>query len=271
MAIEVFNRTEKKYIIAEEIAEAIKENIAPYMKADAYSQGKSTYPIYNIYYDTPDSYLIRRSIAKPTYKEKLRLRSYGPAGPESKVYIEIKKKVAGLTNKRRTAMALIDAEAFLAGDYSTIDLATNMQVAREVAYMTQRLTLSPKVFIAYERAAYFSLGAHDLRISFDYSIRSRRENLSLSSGEGERLLEDGMCLMEVKCEESIPVWLARLLSEYEAYPVSFSKYGSEYTRYIERKTTDVRDIVWFAGSGREHAHMEAARKPGGIVSSRSAD
>ena len=73
MAIEVFNRCEKKYMLNSEQYEKLIQAIQPYMVVDAYNQKNEFYEISNIYYDTPDDRLIRASIEKPVYKEKLRL------------------------------------------------------------------------------------------------------------------------------------------------------------------------------------------------------
>ena len=84
----VFKRTEMKFLIREDQAMRLREVMAPVMEGDSY--GRST--ILSLYYDTPDYRLIRRSIEKPDYKEKLRVRSYGVATPKSNVFIELKKK-----------------------------------------------------------------------------------------------------------------------------------------------------------------------------------
>ena len=76
------------------------EGLAPYMKRDAYG----AYTICNIYYDTGDWRLIRKSLEKPVYKEKLRVRSYGVPTGDDKVFVELKKKYDGVVYKRRVAM-----------------------------------------------------------------------------------------------------------------------------------------------------------------------
>jgi hypothetical protein len=68
----------------------------------------------DLYYDTDDNYLIRTSLEKPYYKEKIRLRSYySPAQPDDRVFLEIKKKIGGIVTKRRVSMTLAQAEDFL--------------------------------------------------------------------------------------------------------------------------------------------------------------
>ena len=59
------------------------------------------HPIASLYYDTPDYRLIRTSVEKPAFKEKIRLRSYGLAVEGSPVYLELKRKAYGIVYKRR--------------------------------------------------------------------------------------------------------------------------------------------------------------------------
>ncbi len=237
MAIEVFNRYENKYLLDTRTFARLESRLAEYMELDAFNQGGKTYSITNLYYDTKDSQLIRTSLSKPRYKEKLRLRAYGVPQAGAEVFVEIKKKFNGLTNKRRSAIALEDAYSFLStGELPQPEPYVNAQVLREIQYMLSLHQLRPALYLAYDRRAYFGIGEHDLRISFDCNIRTRRTELRLEAGdEGEPLLGPDTWLMEVKSAKSIPLWLARLLSEFSVYPTSFSKYGAEYKGQLAAK------------------------------------
>ncbi|GHU93753.1 molecular chaperone [Clostridia bacterium] len=213
------------------------------MEADSYNKQRFTYPICNLYYDTDDNHLIRTSLSKPLYKEKLRLRSYGRQELTSKVYIEIKKKFRGTVNKRRSAIRLIDAYGFVeSGELPELQPCMNAQVLREIEYLLSQRELKPKVWLSYERRAFFSSGNSDLRVSFDTNILTRRGDLRLESDiYGEALLPRDTWLMEIKSASNFPLWLSRLLSEHGIFPVSFSKYGTEYAQTLtvpprERKT-----------------------------------
>lgn len=237
MAIEVFNRHEKKYRLSEAAFFHLQRNLACHMQLDAHCRGWFTYPICNIYYDTPDSHLITASLQKPVYKEKLRLRCYETPSLDAMVYVEIKKKYKGVVNKRRSALRLYQAYDFLeSGLLPATEPFMNAQVLREIQYLLTRQPLQPKVFLSYDRLAFSGAGDSDLRVSFDTNIRARRSDLRLESGVyGAPLLGPGEWLMEIKTSESIPLWLTGLLSEYRIYPSSFSKYGTEFQRREERK------------------------------------
>lgn len=241
MAIEIFNRYENKYMLDTETFQKLSSRLSNYMVLDEYNKNGETYTITNLYYDTPDNHLIRTSLSKPKYKEKLRLRAYGVPDMDTEVYAEIKKKVTGLVNKRRSALQLGEAYMFLqTGDLPPEMPYQNRQVLREIAYILQRYDLRPALYLAYDRRAYFGIGQHDTRVSFDCNIRTRRYDLRLEAGDyGRSLLKDGQWLMEIKSIQSLPVWLCSLLSEYKIYPTSFSKYGTEYKQMIQNRQPSI--------------------------------
>lgn len=234
MAIEVFNRYEHKYLLDRKTYEKMLAVMDEHMELDIHNQNHEPYTIANIYYDTDDNYLIRKSLSKPIYKEKLRLRAYGIPRISDKVYLEVKKKYRGIVNKRRTTLKLGEAYDFTrTGEEPEIKEYMNKQVVDEIAYFLNTYDLSPKLYLAYDRIAYFEKGNPDLRISFDCNIRSRRYDVQLESGDyGEKLLSDNMYLMEIKTARAVPLWLTRALTEYGIKRRSFSKYGTEYKRLL---------------------------------------
>ncbi|MDG0811097.1 polyphosphate polymerase domain-containing protein [Cohnella rhizosphaerae] len=234
MAIEVFNRYENKYLMDTKAFYGIYNRLTEYMDLDAYNQDDKFYSISNLYYDTPQHSLIRTSLSKPKYREKLRIRAYGVPEPDAKVYLELKKKVFGLVNKRRTSLRLGEAYEFVrTGRPPAFREGMNKQVIAEIEYFLSRYELVPMTYLAYDRIAMFAKDGRDLRITFDTNIRSRRHDLALEAGDyGEQLMEKGQWLMEVKAEKTVPVWLSRLLSELSMYRTGFSKYGNEYKKSI---------------------------------------
>ncbi|AOY76503.1 polyphosphate polymerase domain-containing protein [Clostridium formicaceticum] len=234
MAKEVFNRYENKFLVHYATYQKLQDQLLCYMEVDEFNKSQEFYTICNIYYDTKDDYLIRNSLAKPKYKEKLRLRAYGIPREDEEVYLEVKKKVYGLVNKRRTKLKLKEAYAFAAtGIKPEVKPYMNPQVLKELEYVFKIYGLEPRLYLAYDRKAFFSKEDKDLRITFDTNIRTRRYDLKLEAGDyGENLLEADQWLMEIKAEKSIPVWLSKILSENKVYKTSFSKYGAEYQKML---------------------------------------
>ena len=239
MSIEVFNRYEKKFLVNQKTYEEIMAKLSDHMTLDAYNKENGFYTISNIYYDTETDDLIKKSLSKPVYKEKLRLRAYGVTSLDDKVYLEIKKKYKGLVNKRRTTLTLREAYAFIETQQMPEKKPYhNRQVLKEIAFFMQQYDLKASTYIAYDRKALF---CEELRVTFDTNIRTRRADLGLELGdEGRPLLESGQWLMEVKAEKTLPMWFVRILSEYKIYSTSFSKYGKEYlTRNEAENTIDI--------------------------------
>ena len=236
MAIEVFNRYERKFLIRNDCYLKLRERLLEYMEPDAHSKDGEFYTICNIYYDTKQNELISHSLEKPVYKEKLRLRSYGVVTPEDKVFLEIKKKYNKKVNKRRTKLKLAEAYAFVeSGELPAHQPYMNAQVLRELQYFLRRMNmeLKPALFLSYDRVAMFGKENKEFRITFDRNITTRRYDLGLHYGVyGDKLLAEDEWIMEVKIENAMPMWMTKILSEFQIYPVSFSKYGTEYTRFM---------------------------------------
>ena len=97
MSISVMKRYEMKYLLNSEQTRRFREKLQGHMQIDQY--GKTS--IASLYYDTPNYQLIRSSLEKPVFKEKIRLRSYGLATEDSPVFLEMKRKANGVVYKRR--------------------------------------------------------------------------------------------------------------------------------------------------------------------------
>lgn len=242
MVLKTFKRYELKYLINEEEFEAINHILKKKMDYDAYCLGGSRYNIYNVYYDTGDDLVIRHSLDKPYYKEKLRLRAYDIPNSKSKVFIELKKKIGGIVNKRRTVMEYDKALKFIENPVIIAKNSLDKQVMEEIKFHLERYNLKAKVFIRYERLAYFAKDDSDFRVSFDSNIMTRRYDVELHKGDfGEELIGADEYLMEIKCKGGVPLWFSSLLSELKVYKTSFSKYGNEYKKYLKGMATENKE------------------------------
>lgn len=223
----IFKRYELKYMLTLEQKEKVLEAMKPYMELDKY--GRTT--IRNLYYDTDTYLLIRRSIERPSYKEKLRVRSYSQATSDSTVFVELKKKYKRVVYKRRISLPEEEAMEWLGREQHC---SKNSQISKEVDYFLDYYeTLHPAVFLSYEREAYYTKEKSDFRVTFDDTILCRQEELSLRSEVyGTPILPEGMVLMEIKCSGGIPLWMTYVLSKEHIYKTSFSKYGTAYKTMI---------------------------------------
>lgn len=232
-----FMRREIKYLLTAHQQTEILERIYTYMTEDRYSNQT----ISSLYCDNDEDIMIRTSLDKPIYKEKLRLRAYGTPQDDSRVFLEIKKKFDGVVYKRRAKMNFAEAMNYLNdGVLPDFTRYNEQQVMAEISYMVQRSRLKPKAAIFYDRRAFFGNDDHELRLTLDGNVRYRLDDLDLRNGtEGIQLTGQPHCVMEIKSADSIPLWLAEILTKLALYPGSFSKYGSVY----REKLTRTRDTI----------------------------
>lgn len=229
MIKDIFKRYEQKYLINKEQYVKMIDYIKEYTVPDEFD--KST--ICNIYYDTPNYLLIRRSLEKPIYKEKLRIRTYGVNANPDNVFIEIKKKYEGIVYKRRTRINYqlnkknldnLNNVSFIKNNY------TNKQIISEIEYLTKLYKdLKPSIFLSYDRIAFISKEDKNLRLTFDSNILYRNYDLTfMPSVYGEEILPQNMIVLEIKSANNYPLWLIQFLSKERIYQTSFSKYGKAY-------------------------------------------
>ena len=288
----VFKRVEKKYRIGAAERAAVEATAGGPMAVDAYGRTRIT----SLYLDTPERSMIARSVEKPLYKEKLRLRAYGDAagvalmgafgaGPivrepgglplsdgevETRVaaglqvpgaaaalpvFFGIKKKFKGIVYKRRLALTLPAALAFVSGlpyeqacarwPLSDAALAAaalspvTRQIARELEVAMDRwLPLVPSMGIACDRVAWAyrpemfqeregdELFDSELRITFDDCLEYL--DCHRFRSPWRPIIESSESVMEIKSAGPYPPWLVEVLSAERIYPASFTKYGNAY-------------------------------------------
>ncbi len=228
-----FNRYEKKYLVTKDMKEKILEELQGYIKQDD-NASSTYYTICNIYYDTKDNEIIKRSVSKPIFKQKLRLRCYLSSGNNDIVFLEIKKKVNGFVNKRRTNITISEANNLIFNKVMPVKKDYhNIQVLNEIYYYVVNRDLEATISINYDRCAYFGIENSDFRLTFDNHITSRRENVYMGRDDQDNpIIDENLCIMELKTSMAIPLYMTEILTKYKLFSNSFSKYGSEFYNYL---------------------------------------
>ena len=222
--METFRRVEKKYLLDSQQYRKMLEGIEGHVVEDKYPFSH----ISSLYYDNESFELIRRSIEKPEYKEKLRIRCYQRPGRDDRVFVELKKKFQGIVYKRRSR---VNPDDVLKDIYSCA--YEDEQIGKEIEYMLSCYgKLKPKIYIGCDRYSYVGKDDENLRITFDTDIRYRLDNLDLNASGADRQLTDRI-VMELKAKQALPLWLSRLLDETKAYPQGFSKVGNAYLKQLK--------------------------------------
>jgi len=233
----IFKRYEQKYLITTEQGAALRDICSRHIMLDKFGE----YLVQNVYYDTENWDIIRFSIEKPFFKEKLRLRCYDEFSEESELFLELKKKYKGVVYKRRLAIPMESLSGRTVRDMVS---GGSSQIARELDFYMRASAVREKIYVSYKRTAFTGTCHRDpeeshitkadgLRVTFDTDLRFRLDCLDFSCpGKGYSILPQGKMLMEIKTLGGIPLWMTHALCENEIYPTSFSKYGSCYTDHI---------------------------------------
>ena len=227
----IFKRREYKYLITREQGSALQQLISQYMSIDQHGE----YLVQNLYYDTADWDIIRKSIEKPLYKEKLRLRFYDHYTPKSQGFLELKKKFDGVVYKRRIAFPLGEFKSRSVGEIAS---ANDSQISREIDFYLRQNQVSEKIYIAYKRITYTGIADKNFRITFDRDIFFRLNPLNTfdnyDPGIDHPILDQDRIVMEIKITGAMSLWLAQTFSENNIFPLSFSKFGVCYTKHISK-------------------------------------
>lgn len=239
---DVFERKEVKYRLNARQYQVLSAVIAKHMVLDEFGRTSVT----SLYFDTPTRSLVERSLDKPLYKEKFRMRRYGSATTGDRVFLEIKKKFDGIVYKRRVSLSHAAAYAYMNGmayesacvRYPLADPVMadeslgprSIQIAREIdSFVMRYRPLRPSMMLVCDRSAYTAVDDDEVRITFDTDV-AYRDMFRMDSKNDPLmpLIKPGEVIMEVKVSHSFPLWLVRALRDCQAYPSSFSKYGEAY-------------------------------------------
>lgn len=231
MAQEIFKRYELKYLITRAEHDALREAILGRMAYDTYGDPEGKYNIVSLYFESDEKDIYYETVNKLRFRQKLRLRVYDHATLESPSFIEIKQKFTNVVNKRRTVIPLHEAYDVLNRPFDDSyikDLhASNPQILREALHFRNLYKLKPATVVSYDRQAFSGIrdGEKDLRVTFDYNLMCRDDDLAIENGpEGIHFTDTNLVILEVKVSNSVPFWLARILSEFEFYKQGFSKF-----------------------------------------------
>lgn len=230
-AFEVF-RYERKYVVSESAAAAIRRFVTAYLQLDAHMAGKEStgYPLYSLYFDTPQFALYRHSMEGLKNRYKLRIRFYDEA-PDSPAFLEIKKRTTETIHKLRAAVTKPAAERLLGGArLSSADLLSSGDAAvralTEFSDRRERLGAEGTAFVGYRREAYVSHAAEGARVTFDRQIvgYSYSYGCGLAIPEQEAPVAAKGVVLELKYNGRIPQWMHDLIASFRLQSVSYPKY-----------------------------------------------
>lgn len=251
MAIEIFRRREQKYLITTEQYKELVQQISPYMRSDRYGiDGK--YTVTSLYFESPDNKIYFETKNKLNFRQKLRLRVYNETHRNGTAFFEIKQKHKKVVNKRRMILSLAEAYRYLDTSEEPLENyeTSNTQVLREIDHFRHLYNLQPEMIVSYDRHALHGIYDPELRITFDLNLRCRNDNLFLENGpEGTNFIDPNLIVLEVKINDSVPLWLTRVLQDLNCEQKSASKYctSSELLKSEELPNGIVMEDVLIGG------------------------
>jgi len=228
MAIEIFTRREQKYLITIKQYKALIERISLYMRPDL-NGVNGRYTVTSLYFDNAQHSIYFETKNKLRFRQKLRLRVYDETDIDGTAFFEVKQKHKKVVNKRRMVLPLMEAYRYLIEDDSSIPLeayeTSNTQVLKEIDHFRHLYGLRPEMIISYDRHALHGIDDDGLRITFDLNLRCRNHDLFVENGpEGEHFIDNDLVILEVKVNNSVPLWLTRILQELECKQQGSSKF-----------------------------------------------
>lgn len=216
MAIEIFTRHEQKYLISIKQYEELIKRLSLYMRPDLNGEN-GRYTVTSLYFDNPDHIIYFETKNKLRFRQKLRLRVYDETDINGTAFFEVKQKHKKVVNKRRMVLPLIEAYRYLISDYeSSLERyeTSNTQVLKEIDHFRHLYNLRPEMIISYDRHALHGIDDDNLRVTFDLNLRCRNHDLFVENGpQGEHFIDNHLVILEVKVNNSVPLWLTRILQE----------------------------------------------------------
>lgn len=208
---QTFERYEKKYKITQLQASEMIAFLNGHLALDKHHDPKNIVPykIHSLYLDDKDARIIHKSIEKPSYKEKYRLRWYEDP---NQTYLEVKIKHLSRSHKKRM---LFKEDSTSLDNYQSLILESF-----PTSYLTS-ITQNPiqkYCLIEYYRIA-FEDQKENLRITFDYNV------LYTFQEEKKSLFDSDTVILEIKYDQSLPRYLSHYLSLHHMYSRSLSKIG----------------------------------------------
>ncbi len=233
-------RFEKKYLVPNIQLDALRERFMPFLRADIYAGieqfGYPEYTVRSIYFDSHDKKALDEKIAGVEERKKLRIRGYNTCDNNSKVFLEIKRKIGNRIYKNRSLIPYAKTqETLLFGPdeslMESLKLKNQQDDAMRFLYQLKKHNMSPLNLIVYEREAYHGKFNSDLRVTFDKNVRSaiypRIDDLFDESAL--TYIWDNHFILEVKYfDPPMPGFIKTIIEDFKLQSQALSKFTEGY-------------------------------------------
>lgn len=232
------NRFEVKYLVPTRDVPRLVDELGEFMAPDPHSADGQGYPIFSIYWDSPDWTFFWEKVEGLKYRRKLRFRRYADS-PDA--WVEIKQREDRTLQKRRLCWPVERVgRVFNVAAGTDWDGAGDDPVATEALLLIHRMRLRPRIGVLYRRQAWFGAFDPELRVTFDGRLQYRTTDLDLERPfeHGKYIMDPRVTVMEIKYNHRAPVWLTKVIRRRGLQIVRMSKYCTAVDReYFDHQLT----------------------------------
>jgi hypothetical protein len=233
-------RYELKYRINMWQYNQVKLALVPYMKMDPYTlrAPDRKYLVRSLYFDSPDYLSYREKINGDFGRIKFRIRTYtDDAAEAAPVRVELKTRRGNTMVKYATFVSAAECDEFLRTRHWP---NTEHPVLREFERLALVRNLEPKILVEYRREGYMPRDKSGYRVTFDHWVHSAASDCLYPRNPWFRKHYANEIILEVKCRNQRPPWLANLMLRYG---LKFTA-NSKFVQGIELACPDVVTPIW---------------------------
>ena len=185
--------------------------------------------IRNIYFDNINEDIINSCYEYNNYRFKYRIRSYNEIiNDDDIIFLELKTKLNAISYKRRAILTNIEYKNYI---NLNVFPSKDIQIMKEIDYVIKSKKLHPNIYIAYDRFSYFCKENQNFRLTFDFNLRYRFNDLELKDSDNDKTyFKNNYYIMEIKTDSALPIWFCDYLTSHKLYSESFSKIKKIYEK-----------------------------------------
>jgi len=236
-------RYERKYLVPNELLDALRRSISPFVRPDVNADEEAALPMYtvrSIYFDSPDWRALDEKMEGLRDRKKLRVRGYDDGTSDSIIFLEVKRKIGDRIAKNRSRLPFRYLEQILEfGDCNAHLVAPEEEGddAKRFLFNYHRYGMQPAQLVVYDREPYHGIFDPGLRITLDKNIRTRLwpRLTDLYSDTDFAQPWASHFILEVKYfDDTMPAWVRALLQDFQLRHQALSKYAEGLLRQASK-------------------------------------
>lgn len=216
-------RVEDKYQCSEKELFLLQSKLKTILQSDVNQYNDWGYKITSVYFDTCEDTFYTDAEEGNRQRAKYRLRIYNDSF--NVIKLEIKYKLDNRVNKKSCLISVEQMQELLSGDPITTNKYNENALILLFNVAIRSWGLKPRVIVEYERKAFiYSWG--NVRITLDRNIRSSTDMKGFMGGNivQYNALPENDCVLEIKYDEFLPGFIARIIESGNMNQISYSKY-----------------------------------------------